>query len=188
MNASTQEQVVLNGINVTGLREMIGAVTARPAAGQTKWKVQSSFVHGCRSDHRVSGFSIGGEWVDRNFTLKVDEPVELGGTNAYPNPQEYLLAGINACVLTGYVMTAAAMGVKIDRLEVEITGDIDLRGLLGIDEKVAPGYESLQQTIRVSGDGTPEQFKKIHEVVLRTSPNYFNITHAVPTSSKLVVE
>ena len=60
-------------------------------------------------------------------------------------------------------------------------------GFLGIDPLVAPGYESLRCTVRLSGDGTPEQFREIHETVMRTSPNRFNLARPVPIEAELVV-
>jgi hypothetical protein len=53
---------------------------------------------------------------------------------------------------------------------------------------VPAGYESLQQTVTIAGDATAEQLQQIHETVKKTSPNYFNITSAIPVPSRLVVE
>ena len=80
------------------------------------------------------------------------------------------------------------MGVKLTRLEIHICGDIDLQGFFGLDPAVVPGYESLHQTVTISGDGTPEQFREIHERVKKASPNYFNITHAISMHSRLEIE
>jgi hypothetical protein len=33
--------------------------------------------------------------VPRRFSIDVDEPCELGGTNRFVNPQEHLLAALN---------------------------------------------------------------------------------------------
>jgi hypothetical protein len=91
-------------------------------------------------------------------------------------------------MMVGYATVAAVMGVKLTRLELEITGDIDLRGFLDIDRSVAPGYERLHYTVRMAGDGTQEQFEKMHEVVQRTSPNYYNMSRPIELTSDLVVE
>jgi uncharacterized OsmC-like protein len=131
---------------------------------------------------------IGGQKVDRQFQIQIDEPCELCGTNQFANPQEYLLAATNACMMVGYATVAAVMGVKLTKLELEITGDIDLRGFLDIDRNVAPGYERLHYTVRMSGDGTQEQFEKMHELVQRTSPNYYNMANPIELTSELVVE
>ena len=131
---------------------------------------------------------IGGRKVDRRFHIQIDEPCELCGTNQHANPQEHLLAATNACMMVGYATVAAVMGVGLTKLELEITGGIDLRGFLDIDRSVAPGYERLHYTVRMAGDGTREQFEKMHEVVQRSSPNYYNISHPIELTSDLVVD
>jgi uncharacterized OsmC-like protein len=177
-----------NGINVTALQGVIEALRGNPAAAQTQWAVNSRWAGGTRSDHAVDGCLIGGQQVDRHYTIRADEPVELLGTNQFPNPQEYLMAGMNACMMVGYAAVAALMGITLTKLEIRTWGDIDLRGFLQIDASVPVGYELLKQTVTIAGDGTPEQFRQLHETVKKTSPNYFNITNAIATQSQLVVE
>jgi uncharacterized OsmC-like protein len=120
--------------------------------------------------------------------MPVDEPLELLGENTAPNPQEMLMAALNACVMVGYVAGAAVRGIRLDKVEIETTGELDLRGFLGIADDVVPGYESIQYTVRIKGDGTAEQFREIHDTVIKTSPNYFNISKPVRIDADLVVE
>ena len=98
------------------------------------------------------------------------------------------MAAMNSCMTVGYAAVATVMGVKLESLEIQTRGDIDLRGFLGIDETVKPGYDSIQYTVRIKGDGTPEQFAKMHEVVCRTSPNRFNIANPIRLDAQLIVE
>jgi len=184
---STQTSKLLNGIDVEALQGAIEAVKADPAAGATFWKVRSEWVGGARADHVTEGTRIGGETPDRRFKLSTDEPLELCGTNEHANPQEYLMAGLNACMMVGYAAVAALMGIELKSLEVELEGDIDLRGFLGIDPSVARGYENLRQTVRISADASREQLEQLHATVQDTSPNFYNITRAIPTRSQLVV-
>lgn len=177
-----------NGINVTALRDAIEAIEADPAKGATTWTVTSRWAGGTRTDHTVEGFSIGGDQVDRRFQIQIDEPDELCGTNHFANPQEYLLAATNACMMVGYSAVAALMGISLTRLELKIQGDIDLRGFLGLDEDVAPGYERLHYTVHLAGDGTHEQLEQLHAIVQKTSPNYHNISQPIELTCDLVVE
>jgi len=185
---TTKQSRNRNGIDVDGLMEVVEAIKADPKLAETTWKVTSRWQGGTRSDHHVDGLVIGGEHVDRQFRLQVDEPHELKGTHQCANPQEYLLAATSACMMVGYAAVAALMGITLSKLEVEISGDIDLRGFLAIDRKVAPGYLGLKQTVRLGGDGTPQQFEQLHKIVKNTSPNYFNLTNSVPIESELIVE
>ncbi|MBX3358534.1 MAG: OsmC family protein [Phycisphaeraceae bacterium] len=179
---------VVNGIDVAHLQASIEAIKAEPAKGKTTWHINSSWVGGTRTDHHVKGFSIGGDFVERAFVINIDEPRELEGTNRFANPQEHLLAALNACMMVGYSAVAALMGITLTKLEVETTGDIDLRGFLGISDRVAPGYVELDQVVRIAGNATAEQFTRLHEIVRSTSPNFFNITRAIPTNSRMIVE
>jgi len=180
--------VTVNGINVSALRQAIAAMTEKPEEATTQWRVKSRWVGGTRTDHFVDGYGLGGQTIDRQFQIQVDEPRELCGTDQFANPQEYLLAATNACMMVGYTAVAAVMGVRLTKLELEVTGEIDLRGFLDIDRSVPPGYRSLHFTVRVAGDGTREQFEKMHEVVRRTSPNYYNMSHAIELKTDLVIE
>lgn len=187
-SASSASPRHVNGIDIASLESSIAAIKADPAKGQTSWKIRSQWKGGTRSDHRVEGFSIGGEFVERPFVIQIDEPFELEGTNRFANPQEYLLSALNACMMVGYSAVAGLMGISLTKLEVETSGDIDLRGFLGIDPTVPRGYTQLNQTVRIAGDADEAQFERLHEVVRSTSPNFFNITNAIPVNSELIVE
>jgi hypothetical protein len=88
----------------------------------------------------------------------------------------------------GYAAQCAIRGIALKKLEIEIAGEIDLRGFLGIDPTVPPGYESLSYTVRIKGDATKQQFAEIHEAVMATSPNFFNLANAVALKPALVIE
>lgn len=190
MNASAQSShpaTRRNGIDTSALLDTIDSIRGNPALGQTRWTVRSAWVGGTRADHHVSGFELGSRSVERPFVIRSDEPHELCGTNQFPNPQEYLLAALNACMMVGYAAVAATMGITLRSLEVHTTGDIDLRGFLGIDAGVPAGYTALSQEVRITSDAPREQIQELHRVVQATSPNFFNITHAVPVNSRLSI-
>lgn len=188
-NAETvKPATVINGINVDDVEALIETVKSYPDEGQTRWKVTSAWQGQTHVRAQVESFHLGGEEVKRPFTIDIDEPEELGGSNAYPNPQEHLIAALNACMTVGYVALCALHGITLEKVEIETEGDIDLRGFFGLDPTVAPGYESLRYTVRIKGDGTEEQFGKIHEMVMATSPNFHNISRPVALQPTLVVE
>ena len=186
MTASTTP--IVNGIDVDNLQKAISAIKQDPANGITSWTVKSQWQDGTQHDHVVDGTTIGGKHVERKFTIKSDEPYELTGHNRYPNPQDLLFAALNACMMVGYVSSAAVMGIKLDKLEVETTGDIDLRGLFELDESVPKGYDRIRQTVRIAADASDEELRELHAAVKRTSVNYDNITRAIPVDSELVIE
>src|SRR5438067_6737306 len=184
---STSSSIV-NGIDSDAVHELIDSVDDNPAKGMTHWRVASAWQGGTHSRAQVDGFAIGGVGVSRRFAIDIDEPFELGGGNAFANPQEYLLAALNACMIVGYTALCALQGIALEKLEITTEGDIDLRGFFGLDPTVAAGYRELQSRVVVKGDGTEEQFRKIHEMVLATSPNFYNINRAIPVVPALIIE
>lgn len=179
---------VVNGLNLDDLFALIARVKEKPASGKTRWRVATTWQGQTRSRSEVEGFGIGGEVVPRRFSIDVDEPCELGGSNRFANPQEYLIAALNACMTVGYVAQCAIRGVRLEGLAIETEGEIDLSGFLGLDPAVPPGYDSLCYTVRIKGNGTPEQFAEIHEAVMASSPNFHNLSRPVRLKPKLVVE
>ena len=184
----TAEPNRVNGIDVDDLFALIEGVKRNAATGKTDWRVTTTWQGGTRSRAQVEGFGIGGERVPRQFSIDIDEPCELGGTNRFANPQEHLIAALNACMMVGYVAQCAVHGITLESLEIETDGEIDLRGFLGIDAAVPPGYENLSYTVRIKGSGTKEEFAKIHGAVMATSPNFYNVSRPVTLKPTLVVE
>ncbi len=178
----------INGFDAAALKGVMEAVSEDPAKGKVKFQVTSAWKENCRSECRVESYSLGGERIERGFTIPVDEPTELLGDNTAPNPQEVLMAGLNACMLVGYVSGCSMNGIQLEKLEIETEGELDLRGFLGLDKSVKPGYEEIHYTVRIKGNGTEEQFREIHETVMATSPNFFNISQPIRLVPHLVVE
>ncbi len=184
----TKAPATVNGIDVEALSGVIREIEQDPAKGIVGFRVTSAWRGQTRSETQVRSYTIGGQEVHRRFAIKVDEPFELFGENTAPNPQEMLMTALNACMLVGYVAGAAARGITLDKVEIETAGELDLRGFLGIDPAVRPGYDAIRYTVRIKGTGTPEQFREIHDTVQRTSPNYFNIARPIRLEADLVVE
>jgi hypothetical protein len=93
--------------------------------------------------------------VPRSFTIVADEPCELLGTDAAPNPQELLMSAFNACMMVGYVAQASVRGITLDTCRIETEGELDLRGFLGLDETVPAGYRRISYTVFLEGRRHP---------------------------------
>ena len=184
----TVQPSVVNGINVDDLFALIDDVKLEPAKGKTNWHVTTTWQGQARSRAEIESYEIGGEKVPRRFSIDMDEPRELGGSNSFANPQEHLIAALNACMTVGYVAQCAVRGITLESLAIETDGEIDLRGFLGIDPAVPAGYENLNYTVRIKGNGTKEQFAEVHQAVMATSPNFYNLSRPVALRPALVIE
>ena len=83
----TAEPAIINGINVDDLFALIDGVRRDAAKGKTNWRVTTTWQGQTRSRALVEGFGIGGERVPRRFSIDIDEPCELGGSNRFANPR-----------------------------------------------------------------------------------------------------
>ena len=186
--AKTTELNIVNGINVDDLFALINDVKREPAKGKTNWHVTTTWQGQARSRAEIESYEIGGEKMPRRFSIDIDEPRELGGSNSFANPQEHLIAALNACMIVGYAAQCAVRGITVESLAIETDGEIDLRGFLGIDPAVPPGYEKLSYKVRIKGSGTKEEFAEVHKAVMATSPNFYNVSRPVALEPILVVE
>jgi len=189
MNQQNSRQAnIINGIDTEAVKDLINRVANDSKEGLTSWKVSTSWKGGARTETQVDGYHIGGQYIQKDFSISTDEPLELGGTNQAANPQETLMAAFNACMTVGYVVGCAMEGVELEKLRIETEGDIDLRGFLGLDTSVKPGYDEIHYTVYIKGNGTEEQFQKVHETVTATSPNRFNVANPIQLTSEMVME
>ena len=120
-----------------------------------------------------------GQQVGRHG-LEADEPESVLGTDLGANAAEALLHGLASCLNTTFIYYAAAEGVHIDELELE--GDIDLRGILGIDPDVPNGFQHIAVTFNVKSDAPRETVEELVELAQRRSPVLWSVTHPVPVT------
>ena len=174
---SPVQKVIVNDIDLGALQELVKEAETHPSLGfevTTRWDGQF------RSESRVGPIRAGnGDLIVRDHVIKADEPEEILGSNEAPNPQELLMAALNACMTVGYVAGAALKGITLTKLEIRTKGTLDLRGFLGLDDRVPPGYEAIDYEVSIAGNGNPEQFEDIHQTVMKTSPNYFNLNRPI---------
>jgi hypothetical protein len=179
---------LVNGIDVDELLDVAREVERDPSRGQVEFRVKTLWQGQTRSRTLIDSYTIGGQRVHRHFSVDADEPIELLGRNTAPNPQELLMAALNACLIVGYVAQAALRGVTLEAVRIETAGTLDLRGFLGLDPTVRPGYETIRYVARIKAFAPLAQLQEIHEAVVRTSPNFFNLSHPVDVDAQLVVE
>jgi len=185
---TAQATTTRNGFDTEALKQVMAEIAVDPRKGAVAFGVSTAWKGGVLGETRVEGYTLGGQRIPRQFRILVDEPFELLGTNTQPNPQELLMAGLNSCMMVGYVAGASMHGIELECLEIETEGELDLRGFLGLDATVKPGYDTIHYTVRIKGNGTREQFEEIHRNVMATSPNRWNIANPIKLTSDLVVE
>jgi uncharacterized OsmC-like protein len=169
----------MNGINTTTLADFAAAVTADPKAGEARFSVTTHWQGGSRSRAHVSSYHLGGQEHPRQFVIDADEPPGLLGDDTAPNPQELLLAGLNACMTAGIVATAAARGIALTSLRIRTSGQLDLRGYLGLDPDVNPGYDQVDVHIEATSPAADADLHAAITHAVRHSPNFNNFRRAI---------
>lgn len=174
-----------NGIDVVALQQFAKGVAEDEGQRHASFNVKTRWDGQTRSVAKVSRYSLAGVEHARDFEIVADEPNELLGQNSAPNPQELLMAALNACLTVGYVVNAAAMGITVHDLEIETDGELDLRGFLGIDASVNPGYDEVRYVVRLKADAPREKLEELHAVVTKTSVNLANFARPIRMVSTL---
>jgi uncharacterized OsmC-like protein len=88
----------------------------------------------------------------------------VGGAGTGACSGDLLLGALAACAQITCQMVAAAMGIPIERIEVTVEGELDLRGTLGISKDVPVGFEDIHLHFDVAApQATPEQLHGLRE-------------------------
>ena len=92
----------------------------------------------------VSARWLGGYRCDvtaGDFTIAVDEPVSVGGTNEGPQPTELLLASLSSCFTLAVAHAAGKRGIELSHLQVEVTGTYDGPRFSALEIRVDAGCD-----------------------------------------------
>lgn len=178
---------IVNGVNVDELFGTINAVKAAPVIARFKFRAENQWMEGGHNRTKVKNFygTQQEHGRDTPFTLDADEPPILLGRDKGPNPVEYALTALAACVTTSIVYHAAAKGITIRSMESRVEGDIDLQGFLGIRDDVPRGYKQIRMFVSIDADAPPEKLEEIVKLGPTYSPVFDTITRAVPVSVQL---
>jgi len=107
----------------------------------------------------------------------------MGGDDDEPTPSMLLRSALSSCMAIGVKLWAARADVPIDRVEVTLETDTDARGLLGLDERVPPGFTAISARIDLVSPAPPELVEQVVERSLRFSPLFDAIAHAQPVET-----
>ncbi len=181
------QATIKNGVNLDDLMTSIEAVKSDPENGKLTFSVRSKWENGFKARHTTGGFVVGKEAGSRkqSHTINTDEPLEILGGDAGISPAETLISSLAACLTVGYAANAAAMGIDLDELSFEITGNGSLEGFMNIGDKRA-GLSNLSIKTFVKSDAPQEKLDELHNYVNEHSPIWDTICNPVSISSEIV--
>ena len=109
----------------------------------------------------------------------------VGGLHDRPNPGDLLCLALASCMDSVIRMIAARHGVALEALEVDVTGDVDVRGTLWVSREVRVGFQGLRCHIRLKAEeGTdPELVGRLLAAAERSCVNLDTLRKGVPVET-----
>lgn len=166
----------LNGVHMNELQETVDAIKQDPELAKCHFHIHNNWIDAGHNRTTIRSFHGAKQEIahDHPFSLHADEPHVLGSSDQGPNPVEHLLNALAGCVTSAIVYHAALRGIRIDALESEVEGDIDLRGFLGLNNEVRNGYSNIRIKFMVKTD--EQNLERLRELA-KFSPVYDVVTH-----------
>ena len=119
------------------------------------------------------------------FTMIVDEPPNLGGTDDGANPVEYVLAALAGCLNVVGNMVAKEMGFELKSLSFDVEGELDPAGFMGKSKDVRPGYQEILVKAHVETDADEQTLNKWLETIESRCPVSENLSNTTPVKIKI---
>jgi len=160
------------------LKDIIVATQAdlrdNPEHANATFAADSRQVDGLRSETKI-----------RQFSLTIDEPPSLGGTDSGPNPVELVLAALATCQEITYRAYATALGIPLEGVSVKLEGALDLRGFFAVKDGVRAGFNDVRGTVHLKSTAPLAELAKLKEVVDAHCPVLDILRAPVPVDLKL---
>ena len=168
-----------NGVDVEFLRSAREALTAEPEGAKFQWRATNTWVHGTHSRSRVQNFfGLGEEQSHRTeFQFDGDHPELFSSEDNGATPVELVLAGLAGCLTAGVAAVAQYRGIQLRSVTASLAGDMDVRGILGIDTDVRNGFSGITVTYTIDADATPDEIKALVAQSQKRSAVYDIITN-----------
>ena len=178
----------LNGVDTPNLLATVNAVAAQPDLAQFRFRARARWVSGTKSAITVDDFDGVGATHKREkpHTYHGDHPTVLLGEDAGPTPVEFLLQGLAACLSAGIGNIAAVRGVELYEVTSVVEGDIDLQGILGVNDQVRNGFSAIRVSFRIRGNAPDEVLRGIVEQSKARSAVFDVLTNGVPVTVSAV--
>jgi uncharacterized OsmC-like protein len=182
---AVQQPTLMNGLDVQAALATIDAIKADASLARFQFRARNTWVDGGENRSVIRDFYGAGREDDSRsvaFEFTNGEPPVLLGNNEGANPVEFLLHALAGCVTTTFVLHAMARGIAIRELSTQLEGDLDLRGLLGLDDSVSPGYEQIRIRMNVKANCSDEELDDLLAYTQQHSPVCNTVCRPVPVS------
>ena len=187
----TEGTATINGLDKKQMNDTVSAIQGEPSLGRFQFRARNKWIDGGENRSTIRDFYGAGREDDSRpepFVFTNGEPPVLLGANEGANPVEFLLHALAGCVTTTIVLHASARGIRLEELSTELEGDLDLQGLLGLDDSVSPGYEEIRIKVQAKADCSDEELEDLLAFAQAHSPVCNTICRPVPVKVERVKE
>ena len=180
---NTMDRPIRNGVDTGTLFATLDAVRATPQLAKFQFRATNRWVGGVHNRTAIHGFHGAMQEMTHQevHTYDADHPAVLVGADHAPTPSEFLLHALAACLTAGLVNIAAARGITLTDVESTVSGDIDLRGILGLSDEVRNGFDQIRVSFKVRGDD-PDRLRQVVEQSRARSAVFDIVTNGVPVT------
>jgi uncharacterized OsmC-like protein len=185
---TTTESAIRNGVDTQQLFGTLDAVKADPSLARFQFRAHNRWIDGAHNRSTIRDFyAAKQEDTSRSseFTLDAGEPAILLGTDTGPNPAEYLLHALAACLTTSLVYVAAARGVHLTEVESTLEGDMDVQGALGLSDGYRNGFEQIRVSFKVKGNAPEEKLREVVARAQQRSAVFDMVSNGVPVTVEM---
>jgi len=184
---SATETPVNNGVNVEALLGAREALGGAPEAAQFTWRASCQWLNGTHSNTSIDGFfGLGGEQNHRaQYSYDVDHPEIFASEDNGPTPVEYILVGLAGCLTAGIAAVAQNRNIQLHSVKSTIEGDMDVRGILGMDSDIRNGFSNVKVKYQIDADASEDDIKALVAQSQKRSAVYDIITN--PTDVEVEV-
>jgi len=186
-NAIMTDTNIFNGLDTVQMTQTIEAIKDQPAIAKFQFRANNEWIAGTENRTTIKSFyGAGQEDTTRTkpFTYLNSEPPVLLGSDESANAGEFLLHALAGCITTTFVMHATARGIRVDEITTSLEGDVDLQGVLGLDDSITPGFKEIRVKMNVKANCSDKELDDL----LEYSKAHSSITQSLSRPVPVVIE
>lgn len=179
------EENYLNGVDVKRLNQTINSIEETPESARFTLRAQNKWIDGTHVFSIIKDFDHNGEEYtarSKPFVVDADEPDIFLGADYGPNATEWVLHALASCLSATLIFQATKRNIRVQELELDMEGDLDVQGVLGISDRERNGFQNVRVTFRVKADARPEELEELVEAAQKHSPVFDIVTNEVPVT------
>lgn len=163
MDIQTETAAINNGVNTEALLGARGTFAEAPQAAVFTFRSTCTWDSGTKNSNTINGyFGLGQEHTrPADFTIASDHPVVFAAEDSAPTPPEIVLSALASCLTGGVAAIAQHRGIQLHHVQAHVEGDIDVRGILGMDPDIRNGFSAVRVRFDIQADASEDDIRAL---------------------------